>query len=255
MEIIIKNNEKTQIFVELFQYLKLFTTTVSISILTNKFYIQGMDSSQVSIFEITLTKEWFDKYVVEKDTVVSMNINIFAKILHIYAVPQDIHLSVNEDEMEIKFQSEGKEFDKEFVMPLIDYDSEYMVIPDKEYDLDIKIESKKLKTIVDELSIFGDTMTIKYDNENIVLTSKSETEGSMKTLMKIDDIDECVVNEELETECSFRIKYIQHMLQYHKISKYTELHFSNDTPMQCKYILDENPENYIRFYLAPIVAD
>ena len=84
MNIVINNNEKAEIFVELFQYLKLFTSIISISLETERFYIQGMDSCQISIFEISLTKDWFDKYEIEVDKVISMNVQIFAKILHIH---------------------------------------------------------------------------------------------------------------------------------------------------------------------------
>ena len=42
---------------------------------------------------------------------------IFLKILHIHKCPQSITLNVQEDNLEIKFESEGKEFNKEFLMP------------------------------------------------------------------------------------------------------------------------------------------
>ena len=77
----------------------------------------------------------------------------------------------------------------------------------------------------------------------------------MKLIMKIDEVDECSINENEETECTFRIKYIQFMSQYYKISKSVELNFTNDNPMQCKYTFDENKDNYIRFYLAPVIDD
>ena len=45
------------------------------------------------------------------------------------------------------------------------------------------------------------------------------------------------------------------MYQYYKISKSVELNFTNDNPMQCKYTFDENKDNYIRFYLVPVIDD
>ena len=44
------------------------------------------------------------------------------------------------------------------------------------------------------------------------------------------------------------------MSQYQRISKNVELNFSNNIPMQCKYIL-ENDDNFIRFYMAPKIED
>ena len=148
MEIKINDLQKAVVFVELFQYLKQFVTIISLTLKTDQFYIQGMDSSQISIFEISLMKDWFDEYNVEKDTVIGLNINIFAKILHIYNNPQTISLIVNEENMEIKFESDTKDFNKEFIMPLVEYETEYLTIPEKEYDMDIEMESKNSKILL-----------------------------------------------------------------------------------------------------------
>ena len=253
MEIKITDLQKAIVFVELFQYLKQFVSIISLTLKTDQFYIQGMDSSQISIFEISLMNDWFDEYNIKKDTVIGININIFAKILHIYKNPQTISLIINADTMEIKFENDTKDFNKEFIMPLVDFESEHLAIPEKEYDMDIEMESKKFKNFIDELAIFGDVLTIKYEDENIILTSQSDTEGSMKLLMKAEDLEECSVNEEVQTICSFRIKYLQYMTQYYKLSKYVLLNFTNDTPMHCRYILHENKKNFIQFHLAPVM--
>ena len=255
MEIKIIDLQKANVFVELFQYLKQFVSIISLTLKTDQFYIQGMDSSQISIFEISLMNDWFDEYKIEKDTVIGLNVNIFAKILHIYSNPQTISLIINEDNMEIKFESDTKDFNKEFVMPLVEFESEHLSIPEKEYDMDIEMESKKFKNFIDELAIFGDVLTIKYEDENVVLTSQSDTEGSMKLLMKAEDLEECTLNEEVETICSFRIKYLQYMTQYYKLSKYILLNFSNGMPMHCKYVLHKDEKNFIRFHLAPVMDD
>lgn len=255
MKIIISNKEKTEIFVELFQYLKLFTSVISISLEKERFYIQGMDSCQISIFEISLTKDWFDEYEMEIDKIISMNVQIFAKILHIHKSPQNIVMNFNEDAVDISLLSEKGDFNKEFTMPLIEYNSERLTIPNQDYDLDINLESKKFKGFIDELASFGDCLNIKLEDENIIsLSTTSEEGGSMKLSINIDELDECSATEGENINCSFSIKYIQMMSQYQRISKNVELNFSNNIPMQCKYIL-ENEENYIRFYMAPKIED
>lgn len=255
MKIIISNKEKAEIFVELFQYLKLFTSVISISLEKGRFYIQGMDSCQISIFEISLTKDWFDEYEMEIDKIISMNVQIFAKILHIHKSPQNIVMNFNEDTVDISLLSEKGDFNKEFTMPLIEYNSERLTIPNQDYDLDINLESKKFKGFIDELASFGDCLNIKLEDENIIsLSTTSEEGGSMKLSINIDELDECSATEGENINCSFSIKYIQMMSQYQRISKNVELNFSNNIPMQCKYIL-ENEENYIRFYMAPKIED
>jgi hypothetical protein len=66
MEIKITDLQKAIVFVELFQYLKQFVSIISLTLKTDQFYIQGMDSSQISIFEISLMNDWFDEYNIKK---------------------------------------------------------------------------------------------------------------------------------------------------------------------------------------------
>ena len=66
MNIQLKNEDKCSIFVNIFQNLKLFTTNININVNEEKFYIQGLDSSHVSIFELNLLSPWFNNYEIEK---------------------------------------------------------------------------------------------------------------------------------------------------------------------------------------------
>jgi len=257
MEISITDKNKTVIFVQLFQHLKLFTNAISVQIDKDRFYIQGMDSSHISIFEISLMKDWFDKFEINDHQDIGINIIIFSKILSTHESGQSILLNQsNNDTLDISFHSDNKnEFNKDFTMPLIDLESELLGIPETDYDLEFNLETKKFKTIIDELCNFGDCVDIKFENDTISLSSETESEGSMKLSINTDDLEECSVNDDTSISCSFNIKFIHYMCQYHKISKYANLYFTNEIPMQCKYFIDDNELNFIRFYLAPKVED
>ena len=54
MNIEIKDSKKCEQFVQMFQYIKLFSLHVNISFKLDNFFIQGMDSSHISVFEILL---------------------------------------------------------------------------------------------------------------------------------------------------------------------------------------------------------
>ena len=54
MNIIIENDEKKDIFTQIFRHLTQFCQMVNIRLDKEKFYIQGMDSNHISLFEINL---------------------------------------------------------------------------------------------------------------------------------------------------------------------------------------------------------
>ena len=62
MNISIQNEQKAENFTLLFQHIRSFTEHVNIIFEKERMYIQSMDSSRISIFEICLPSTWFDKY-------------------------------------------------------------------------------------------------------------------------------------------------------------------------------------------------
>ena len=56
MKLIIGNKKKAQIFTAIFQNLNRFTVDVNLYFKKQELYIQGMDSSHCSMFEIVLKK-------------------------------------------------------------------------------------------------------------------------------------------------------------------------------------------------------
>ena len=82
MEILINNTTNGEIFTTLFQHMKLFTENVNVYFREDELFIQGMDKSHVSIFEIKLPKDWFDKYELSTEIILGINTNILFKVLN-----------------------------------------------------------------------------------------------------------------------------------------------------------------------------
>jgi proliferating cell nuclear antigen len=125
-------------------------------------------------------------------------------------------------------------------------------IPDTEYQVDIEMDSKKFKSLIDELANFNETLNITCDEAEIVLDSKS-SDGSMKAVINIDDIDLLVVEEGKHVEASFGIKYIAQMCQFYKLGSKCAIHISEDIPLLLKYEIAD--DCIMKFYLAPKIND
>ena len=271
MKLEINDIQKADIFTQMFQNVKLFSTSVCLTFEKERLYVQGMDNNHVSIFEINLVKEWFDNYEISNPTTIGISTTIFHKILNTRNADHKIILALeesNNDKLSIDFTCDTKgEFSKEFHMPLMDIDSEHMGIPETEYDLEFTISSKKMKSIIDELTHFGDTIKISYDNknDNVHFEADTEAEGSMKLNASINDFDSCTVDDEAVIMSSYASRFIQFMTHFHKLNKTCTLFIQSGIPMQFKYPLDtlENNEeeielekqNYVRFFLAPKIDD
>jgi proliferating cell nuclear antigen PCNA len=270
MKLEIKDPTKADIFTNMFQNIKLFTDNMNISFEKEQFYVQGMDSSHVSIFEINIAQEWFDTYEIKEPSVIGVSTPIFHKILNTRSIGHQISMEIGEtdkDRMLIEFTSECQgTFDKSFHMPLMDIDTDRMLIPETEYDLEFIIDSKKMKSIIDELSHFGDAVSISFKDDTVLFASETAAEGAMKLKASIEDFDSCTVDDEATISSNYATRYIMWMTHFHKINKTCCVSIKNGIPMQFKYPIENKGEendnedntsnqNYVRFFLAPKITD
>jgi hypothetical protein len=67
LNIVIQNPLKAELFTILFQHMKVFAEHINIIFESERMFIQSMDNSRISIFEVSLPKYWFDKYELLED--------------------------------------------------------------------------------------------------------------------------------------------------------------------------------------------
>ena len=250
----IADKKKREIFITIFNNLKNFTDALVLNIEQDRLYIQGMDNSHICVYELILQSSWFQVWDITEPQVFGLSLPIFNKILHICSDKQSIHIhSDNNEDLQIDFTCDEKgEFDKHLKMPLMDIDMDRLHIPTMDYEVDIEMDSKKFKNLIDELANFNETLNIVCNETQVVLESTS-SEGTMNVVITTDDIDLLAVVEGKEINASFGIKYIAQMCQFHKLTTNCAIHITEDMPLQLKYKIDD--ECMMRFYLAPKIND
>jgi proliferating cell nuclear antigen PCNA len=250
----IADKKKRDIFITIFNNLKNFTDAIVLNIEEDRLYIQGMDNSHICVYELILQSSWFQVWDITEPQVFGLSLPIFNKILHICSDKQSIHIhSDNNEDLQIDFTCDEKgEFDKHLKMPLMDIDMDRLHIPTMDYEVDIEMDSKKFKNLIDELANFNETLNIVCNENQVVLESNS-SEGTMNVVITTDDIDLLAVVEGKEINASFGIKYIAQMCQFHKLTTNCAIHITEDMPLQLKYKIDD--ECMMRFYLAPKIND
>ena len=90
----------------------------------------------------------------------------------------------DKDTLNINISSEN--VIKHFEMKLLNIESNYLDIPEKEYSSDIHIDSKSFYDYINELSMFGDNISFVCDgkDENNIVISTSGDSGKMELIIK-----------------------------------------------------------------------
>lgn len=266
MEITIKNSLKAECFACIFQHIKHFSEKVNIMFEKERLYLQALDGSRVSIFELYIPKNWFDNYNYTNETglTLGINTNILFRILNTYENGQIMNIVFDNeytDKLSIHFTNDDENkkvqfkniFNKHFEIPLLDIDCEIVGIPDFESQADIIIPSNKFASIINQLKMFGEILEIECSEEKIMLASCSQESGKMFVEMNLDDLNTYSINEGQELKISFGLTYLQNICAYSKISKDIEIKITENYPLKITYDLLDNAK--IVYYLAPKIND
>jgi proliferating cell nuclear antigen len=267
MKITLENRKKVSQFGNILKHLKHFSQDIEIFINEERLYAQGMDGSQAALFELVLKNDWFTSYEVDEEVVLGINCELISKVLHCLNNNQTITLEhdIKKDDLTISLiPREGEKcMLKEFKIPLFDLESQLMEIPDADYTADLEIESQEFYQLVDEMSIFGDKLEVNCTGEEVKFTGKGNL-GSMTALIKEDDILMYAVEEDADMTVEYRMSYLKTFTSFSRINSVVKLHMSKNLPMKIQYDMDDvvddddedsETQNFVRFFLAPVVED
>jgi proliferating cell nuclear antigen PCNA len=223
-------------------------------------FIQAMDSARVSIVEMYLPADWFDKYENKRGGTITLGINttIMFKVLSTRDKIQSILLNYDmsqSDKLGLEFNSESKSvFNKNFEIPLMDIDEEMMEIPTMDYQAEFSLPSANFASLVNQMKLFGDTIQFECSEDKIQMSAVSLDVGKMNVNIPIDDLNAFSINEGEELDLSFSITHLSSICAYSKIAKDIDISITNNYPIRLTYLLNDSGAKFV-FYLAPKISD
>ena len=258
MDFSLKTAAKPDIFTGIFQNIRPFTEHLCLMFSPSGLYLQAMDSSRVSIVELRLPSSWFDEYKCVQDVVIGLNSSILFKILNAREkgqVIQFVYENTDTDSLSIHFTGDDKTvFDKHFLCPLVDIESETMNIPETEYAAEFTLPSGNFATLMNQLKLFGDTMDIDCNEEKIEMTAKSVESGSMAVEIKIDDLNSFAINEGERLHMGFSLPQLHNISQFKIAAKEIVIRLCDNYPLSIIFPITEE-DAYVKVYLAPKIQE
>ena len=151
MKFSITDNSKKDLFVAIVALLKNSTGLLNLMFNDDYLYIQGMDKSHVSLFDIKLMKSWFSEYEKDKNDKCEIFVvpQILFTIISSASNEHDIYFefSGNPENLDINLitkKTAKGEFSNYFRIPLVDSDVELLNVPEMDYDVEFSVNAKSL---------------------------------------------------------------------------------------------------------------
>lgn len=268
MKLVVNDSIKKKYLLSIFESLGKCVNMICICFEKERMYIQGMDSSHVCLYEISIQSTWFQEYHVQLSHTLCLDPNLVCLILskqkehHIICLYNNSDSS-EEDKLYIDLKSTDKnEYNMSFQIALCDLQSDLLQIPDTEYDASILVKSKDIQSIFTDLESFGSVIEIKCTEEKVVLKS-SGVNGTMEVIIDDDKLIEYSINEGDIVHNYFSSSYLTKLCKApNKLFSNMKISLKQDQPLRLMYSLDidstnstmdveTDPINYLLFFVAP----
>lgn len=223
-------------------------------------YVQGMDTSHISLIDFNLNTDYFHSYTIQNGPI---NLNVNLKLLGMIlkcVEPTDqtiLEYDNKNDKLTIKLRNDRRT--NEFQIPLLDMENDKMGIPEVEHDYVLNISPKELNKYVSNISTMGVTdVTFMLENDKAFIKAISdEINLKMELVSGNEDVMEqqnihLVSNTEEELNMTFSFVYISKFMKAANLTKKIKIYFTEDMPLRVEFGFNNGKLNY---FLAPKIED
>ncbi|XP_020635824.1 proliferating cell nuclear antigen isoform X2 [Pogona vitticeps] len=221
--------------------------------------LQSMDSSHVSLVQLTMRSEGFDTYRCDRNIAMGVNIVSLSKVLKCASNEDIITLRAedNADTLVLVFETPNQEKVSDYEMKLMDLDVEQLGIPEQEYSCVVKMPSGEFARICRDLSHIGDAVVISCTKDGVKFSATGELGNGNIKLSQTSDVDkeeEAVIIEMNEpVQLTFALRYLNFFIKATPLSPTVTLSMSADIPLVVEYKIADM--GHLKYYLAPKIED
>uniref|UniRef100_A0A8C7Q5V3 DNA sliding clamp PCNA n=1 Tax=Oncorhynchus mykiss TaxID=8022 RepID=A0A8C7Q5V3_ONCMY len=221
--------------------------------------LQSMDSSHVSLVQLTLRSDGFDSYRCDRNLAMGVNLSSMSKILKCAGNEDIITLRAedNADTLALVFETLNQEKVSDYEMKLMDLDVEQLGIPEQEYSCVVKMPSGEFARICRDLSQIGDAVMISCAKDGVKFSATGELgTGNVKLSQtsNVDKEEEAVSIEMNEpVQLIFALNYLNFFTKATPLSKTVILSMSADIPLVVEYKIADM--GHVKYYLAPKIDE
>jgi len=211
--------------------------------------LKAIDPSQIALVVYNLPRDSFEDFKITGQKKLGLNIPSLQQIIR-RAKPEDkVILEVGTNKrFNVTLQGTTK---RSFSINLLDLSNSELPNPSINYDVFIKVRAPVLADGVKDAALFASYLTLKIDNENIIISTTS-TKGELNSetsLTSVEVLDKDIKN---EARSIYSIDFLESLLKGATNDTELEIYLKTDAPLKLKYKIQEST---IQYFLAPRIEE
>merc|ERR1712168_876467 len=210
--------------------------------------LQSMDSSHVSLVQVTLRTEGFETFRCDKNLALGVNMDTMGKLMKCAANDDAITLRSedNGDLLGLVFESKSGDKSSEFEMKLMDLDIEQLGMPSQEF-----------ARICKDLSNIGESVQITVTKGGVTFSAKGDIGNAKINLTQGGNVDKeeesIVIDMQEAVNLTFALRYLNFFTKATPLSSQVILSLSPEVPLVVEYDIDDI--GHVKYFLAPKIED
>ncbi|CAG5094155.1 Oidioi.mRNA.OKI2018_I69.XSR.g13298.t1.cds [Oikopleura dioica] len=221
--------------------------------------LQSMDSSHVSLVQVTLKTEGFELFRCDKNLALGVNMDTMQKLLKCANNDDNVKLTAddNGDLLTMAFESPNGEVTSEYEMKLMDLDIEQLGIPEQEYSCTIKMPSKEFQGICRDLQNIGENVRLTVVKGGVDFSAQGDIGHAKIHLTESatvdDEMDAITVDIQEPVNLNFALRYLNFFTKATPLSRQVTIQISPDVPMVVGYEIEGL--GHVKYFLAPKIEN
>lgn len=215
-------------------------TEVRIKLTEEGMSIVAVDPANVALVVFKIPKESFSKYEAGNE-VWGINLDDFKRILKRAASAGSMTFEQDENQLKISVFDKAK---RNFVLSLIDVESEDKKEPNLEFSTEVEMEASEFAQSVEDCSVVADSCSLETKDDAFFIEAK----GSLNSAQAEFSSDHVQISG--KSKSRYSLEYLMKFSKAKSIAKKVKLHFSENHPLKINFAGERMG---MAFILAPRV--
>lgn len=216
----------------------------------NSISLVAADRAMVAVVDFNILSTAFDKYEIDKDQNIGLNIENLVSVLKRASAGDRITLNLQQAKLEIIIENSSR---RRFVLPLLDLSQEEVPPIDQlEFTAMAEVKPEIIQSGIEDAEIVADAVLFEGSASGFSMRAEGDVSSSH---LEVNKGDEALL--ELKTDGEIRARYpldyLKKMIKAAKIADSAKLEWGQDYPMKLSFKSGDKVS--LNFVLAPRVIE
>lgn len=208
------------------------------------------DRAMVAVVDFKLPPTAFDKFEVDKEEEIAVNISNLVSILKRVKSKDKLKMELKKNKLEILIENSSK---RRFTVPLLDISKEEIPpIDELDFKAKIKLKSDILKSGIEDADIAGDSVVLEAKDDEFNMKASGDI-TSTELLLKKGNKSLLDFSVSGNVMARYPLEYLKKMIKASKLADEAVIKWSTDYPMKLDFSTVDKVS--LGFVLAPRVTE